>query len=83
MIAAFDSQDLISWSENLLIEAGGLVWEGGTDSSVKTTSGGNDDEWDAVSIALQVREVTPIIGDNDSGEIAHSSYGSKSLRSLI
>jgi hypothetical protein len=83
MIAAFDSGDLISWSENLLMETSSIVWEGGADSKVKTVSGGNDDEWIAVSIALQVREVTPIIGDNNESEIGHSSYVSKSLRSII
>lgn len=59
LTAAFRSQDLISWSENLLEEASSLVWEG--DKKVKTVGGSHDDEWDAVAIALQVREQTPII----------------------
>ena len=60
MISAFRSGDLISYSENLLYETSSLVWEGGIDSKVKMVSGGNDDEFTAVSIALQVRELTPI-----------------------
>lgn len=59
LVAAFRAQDLISWSENLVDEASGLVWEG--QQKVKTYGGGHDDEWDAVSIALQVRETEPII----------------------
>lgn len=83
MIAAFDSGDLVSWSENLLKEASILVWEGGVDSKLKTTSGGNDDEWTAVSIALQVREVTPIMGENTVGKIEHSSYSRSSFGGIL
>ena len=61
LLAAFRAGDLISWSENLLNEASGLVWEG--EKKVKVSGGGHDDEWDALSIALQVREQTPIIED--------------------
>ena len=83
MIAAFDSGDLVSYSDNLLTEASSLVWEGGTDSRVKTVKGNHDDEWDAVSIALQVREVTPIIGNNSNSEIVVSNYAPSSLRGII
>lgn len=61
LVAAFRAQDLISWSENLLNEASALVWEG---QKVHPTGGSHDDEWDAVSIALQVREQTPIIEES-------------------
>ena len=57
LVAAFRAQDLVTWSENLLDEASALVWEG---NKVKPTGGKHDDEWDAVSIALQVREQSPI-----------------------
>lgn len=67
MIQAFRAQDLISWSENLLLEASALVWEGGVDSKVKTVAGGNDDEWDAVSIAIQVRESMPVYETGKDG----------------
>ena len=60
MIAAFRSGDLLSYSENLLQEASGLHWEGGVDSKVKVAAGGNNDEFDAVAIALQVREQVPL-----------------------
>jgi len=65
MIAAFRSRDLISYSENLLMEASSLVWEGGVDSRVKTVAGGFDDEFDAMAIAIQVRESTPVSGEDD------------------
>ena len=61
MITAFRAQDLISWSENLLLETSSLSWEGGVDSHLKTSSGGHDDEFIAVSIALQVREIQPLM----------------------
>lgn len=38
-------------------EASGVYWEG---SKIKKSAGGFDDELDAVSIALMVREQTPI-----------------------
>jgi hypothetical protein len=79
VIAAFDSGSIITWSENLLSEASSIVWDKGTDSKIKTVTGGNDDEFIAVSIALQVRETVPIIGSNDNSEIAHSSYSSRSI----
>lgn len=60
MIRAFRTRDLISYSENLLTEASGLTWKGQIDTQVETSAGGNDDEWDAVSIALQVRESMPL-----------------------
>jgi len=73
MIQVFQSRDLISWSENLLAEASGLTWEGGTDSRIKTSAGGNDDEWDAVSIALQIREGLPVYENTGGGPVV-SSY---------
>jgi len=75
MISAFRAGDLISWSENLLLEASTLFWEGGVDSRVKTVSGGNDDEWDAVSIALQVRESLPVYESGKSSTVI-SEYAS-------
>jgi hypothetical protein len=74
MIAAFRSHDLISWSENLLLEASSLVWEGGVDSKVKTVSGGHDDEFMAVAIALQVREQAPVFEeDTYSAPVSYAS----------
>jgi hypothetical protein len=71
LVAAFRSQDLLSWSANLLAEASGLVWDG--DKKVrKSSSNVWDDEWDAVSIALQIREQTPIFSD-ERAPVAH--YG--------
>ncbi len=66
MVSAFRAHDIINYSENLLLEASTLTWEGGVDSKVKTTSGGNDDEFMAVAIALQVRDQTPVLTDMDS-----------------
>lgn len=63
LVAAFRAGDIISWSNNLLEEASSLVWDG--DKKVKKGSTTVfDDEWDAVSIALQIREQTPIIEDD-------------------
>jgi len=59
LVAAMRAQDLISWSENLLVEAGGLLWEG--EKKVYKAPSAFDDEWDAVSIAIQLREQTPIL----------------------
>lgn len=61
MITMFRSGELISFSENLLLESSGLTWEGQVDSRIQTPPGGNDDEFIAVSIALQVMELEPII----------------------
>jgi hypothetical protein len=72
LVAAIRAQDLISWSENFVTEAAGLTWEGmAGGGKVKPTFGGHDDEWDAVSIALQIREQTPII---DEGRARVTSY---------
>jgi len=59
LLAAMRANDLVSYSENFLEEAANLVWEG--QQKVKPIAGGFDDEWDAVSIAVQLREQTPII----------------------
>ena len=61
LLASMRATDLVSYSENLLVEAAGLTWEG--QQKVKPSPGGFDDEWDAVSIALQLREQMPIIED--------------------
>lgn len=55
--ASIRANDLGSWSRNLMDEASGVYWEG---SKIKKSAGGFDDELDAVSIALMVREQTPI-----------------------
>jgi len=74
MITAFTSGDLISWSENLLYEASNLIWENGIDTRVRTVSGCNDDEFDAVSIAIQLRESAPILESVIGGAIPVSHY---------
>ena len=72
MITAFRSRNLIAYSENLLREASGLMWKGQIDTQVETSAGGHDDEWDAVSIALQIRELTPIsVGKRAEAKIGH------------
>ena len=73
MITAFAARDLISYSENLLLESSGLVWEGGVDSRVKTISGGHDDEFMTVAIAIQVREASPLL-DNIHSAGSVSNY---------
>ncbi len=59
MITTFRSGEILSYSENLLLEASGLTWKGQVDSQIETPAGGHDDEFIAVSIALQVRESIP------------------------
>ena len=57
MSAAIRSGDIILWSENLLDEASGYIWEG---QKAKKSPGAFDDELDAFMIALQLRELMPI-----------------------
>jgi hypothetical protein len=71
IVAAFRSGDLISWSENLVNEASGLTWENGIGSKIKTGPGGNDDEFIAVAIALQVRENSPVIEEKEEHRVRH------------
>jgi hypothetical protein len=68
MVSCFRAHDLISYSENLLLEASSVTWDNGVDSKVKTTSGGNDDEFMAVAIALQVREQMPVLSTSSQAE---------------
>lgn len=72
MIATFRAHDLISWSENLLTEASSLVWEGGVDINSKTTSGESDDEFMSIAIAIQVRELMPVITAKAESPNSHS-----------
>ena len=65
MIQAFRSHDLLSYSESLLQETSGLTWQGGVDSKIETPAGGHDDEFIAVSIALQLREQIPVSVQNE------------------
>jgi len=58
--SALRSGDLISYSENLLDEIGGLLYDPNK-KVIKTTSNSHDDEWDALSIALMMREISPIM----------------------
>ena len=67
--AAFRSHDLMSWSENLLLEASALTWEGAVDTKIKTPPGGNDDEFDAIAIALQIRESEPVINEERKASV--------------
>lgn len=55
----FRTDSLVSWSENLMSEAGAYVWVGR--DKAKPSGGRHDDELDAVMIALQLRQQTPII----------------------
>ena len=56
---ALRSGDLGIWSENLLLEASAMTWEG--QEKIKTPASGFDDEVDALMIALQLRGQAPII----------------------
>ena len=71
MVQAFRSQELRSYSENLLLEASGLTWDG---AKIKTPPSGNDDEFIAVSIALQVRESSPFAYEAASTQPTVRSY---------
>lgn len=51
--------ELLSYSENLMLEASGVTWDG--PNKIKHPKGAYDDELDAVMIALQLREEEPII----------------------
>jgi len=59
----------MSWSENLLLEASALTWEGAVDTKIKTPPGGNDDEFDAIAIALQIRESEPVINEERKASV--------------
>lgn len=52
------ANELISFSENLMLEASGVTWDGA--NKIKHPKGAYDDELDAVMIALQLRENEPI-----------------------
>ena len=56
--ASLRAHDIMSYSENLMMEASGLIWEG---ERVRKSTGGYDDEVDAFMIALQIRNAAPII----------------------
>jgi len=62
LAAALRSNDLISWSDNLMVEASGYVYEKSPSGRLKTNKagGGFDDELDAVMIALQARQEIPV-----------------------
>lgn len=75
LVAALRSHSLLSYSENLLQEASGLTWEG--QQKVKTSCGGHDDEWDAVSIAIQLREQAPLIQESERPQVR--SYAGRVL----
>lgn len=59
---AFRAHDLVSWSENLLLEASSAMWSTTPHGKPKmvTGKGSYDDELIAVMIALQVRNRVPI-----------------------
>jgi len=61
LVALIRSQNLESYSENLLYEASNLIWENGVDTKLRSDK--NDDEFVAVAIALQVREANPVLED--------------------
>ncbi len=58
--------DLITWSENFLMEASGLTRDG---QKIIKPSGGFDDEVDALAIALQLRENTSIYETKDEDRV--------------
>ena len=58
LAATLRAGDIMLWSENFCLEASSYIWEG---NSATHSSGAHDDELDAVMIALQLREQTPII----------------------
>ena len=69
MKAALRADDITLWSENFLMEASGYIVEGNTYTK---PPGGNDDELDALMIALQLRENMPLIEPARSGVISYA-----------
>ena len=65
MAATLRAHDLGSWSENLMNEASGLMWDGTVGGKTKKPARGYDDELDAVMITLQVIEQSPIIKEEE------------------
>ncbi len=65
LAVALRSNDLVSWSENLMNEASAYVWERSQAGKMKATKAGSsqDDELDAVMVALQIREQTLILSE--------------------
>ena len=70
LIAAMRSGDLISYSDNLVDEISSIVWKTGASDRIETL-GSNDDEFIAVSIALQVRDSVPILSGKSGYSIGH------------
>jgi len=74
LAAAFRSKALVSYSENLLAEASAITYEDAPGGRVKTARGETDDEFIAVSIAIQVREHSPMVDfglDDGKGVVQH------------
>mgnify|MGYP001583286105 CR=1 FL=1 len=69
MVAALRSGDLVSYSENFLVEASGYMWD---EKKTKKQPGGYDDELDALMIALQMREISPIISEKRYTPISYA-----------
>ena len=55
--ASIRASDIAIWSENLLAEASAYIWNG---TKAEPAGGEHDDELDALMIALQIREQSPI-----------------------
>lgn len=68
---ALRSGDVSLWSENFLMEASGMVWDG---EKAKASWGGYDDEVIAVAIALQLREVAPILPNRGKTVSSYASF---------
>jgi len=66
---ALRAHDIMLWSENLLLEASGAVWEG----NKMKTPGSHDDELMAVMIALQIRNQTPMYEQRASGAVSYTN----------
>jgi len=61
MKAAIRAMDIGIWSENLLNEAAGYIYDQASESKYKSMPGGHDDELDSLMIALQVRSQAPLV----------------------
>lgn len=60
LVTTIRANDIGIWSLNLCDEASSYIYDGTSDKKFKKGWGADDDELDALMIALQVREQTPI-----------------------
>jgi len=73
--SALRANDISLWSENLLLEASGAIWQPTPSGKQKLSKspGGYDDELDAVMIALQIRNQIPIFDTPRQSAVSYIS----------